>query len=419
MSLTDRLLDIRPLRSSRAFRDLWIGSSVGTFGYQFATVAVLLQVWEMTHSPVWTGAIGLVNAIPQLVFGMVGGSLADAMDRRTLVRLTTLGQVLVATGLTVQALLRLDSLAVLFLLIGLASAFNALGSPARRTFPVRLLPADQVGAGLALQNLAFQASMLVGPALAGLVLAKWGLAPTYLVQAVAGCASLIAVIRLPAMPPQGTVARAGLRQSIDGLRFIRTKPALWGSFATDLAATLLAMPIALFPLINELRFGGNPQTLGLFLSAIAVGGIGAGLLSGMVTRARRAGLIQLIAAGTWGIALAVVGFAQPLWLVFAALAVAGAADTVSVVTRGAMVQLATPDSHRGRVSAVDHIVGVGGPEVGNFRAGLVAGLTSAPVALISGGLACAAIVGALALTNRPLRTFTIEPATLPDQAPAR
>ena len=168
--MRDHVLDVRPLRSSRAYRDLWAGSAVGGLGFQIASVAVLLQVWELTHSPLWTGTIGLATAIPLLTLGLVGGHLADVYDRRTIMRLATAGQVLAAIGLAAQALAGSRSVWVLLGLVSLGAACNALGSPARRTVPPRLLPPDQVAAGLALQNLAFQVAMLVGPALAGLVL---------------------------------------------------------------------------------------------------------------------------------------------------------------------------------------------------------------------------------------------------------
>jgi len=432
------VLDLRPLRASRAYRDLWAGSAVGGLGFQVATVAVLLQVWELTRSPVWTGTIGLATAVPMLTLGLVGGHLADVHDRRTIMRLAAAGQVLAALGLVTQAATGNRSVWVLLGLVSLGAACNALGSPARRTVPPRLLPPDQVAAGLALQNLAFQVAMLVGPALAGLVLARWDLPVAYGVQAAAATVALLGLVRLPPLPPlpagPGAAARQAApatpdddgapaggaaprrRAAAGGWSIVWRRPTLRGSFATDVAATVLAMPVSLFPLVNEVRFDGDPRTLGLFLSAVAVGGIGAGLVSGAVTRATRSGALQLAAAATWGVALAGFGLAGPLWLALVCLAVAGAADTVSVVTRGALVQLETPDEFRGRVSSVEHVVGVAGPEVGNFRGGVLASLTSAPVALVVGGLAASAVVGLVAWRNAPLRRYRT-PA--PEPAPAR
>ncbi|WP_157516361.1 MFS transporter, partial [Oerskovia enterophila] len=189
--MRDDVVDLRPLRTSAAYRDLWAGSAVGGLGFQVATVAVLLQVWELTHSPVWTGAIGLATAVPLLALGLVGGHLADVHDRRTIMRLASAGQVLSAVGLAAQALAGNRSVWVLLGLVSLGAACNALGSPARRTVPPRLLPTDQVAAGLALQNLAFQVAMLVGPALAGLVVARWDLAAAYGVQVAAAVVALL------------------------------------------------------------------------------------------------------------------------------------------------------------------------------------------------------------------------------------
>ncbi|MGI5170957.1 MFS transporter [Spirillospora sp. CA-253888] len=422
MTWRERLVDVRPLSGGKPFRDLWIGSSLASIGQQIAVVAVLLQVWELTRSTVWTGAIGLATGVPMLVFGLVGGALADAVDRRSLVRATTAGQVLAAAGLVAQAAAGNRSVAVLLALVAVRSGCGALGAPALRTFPVRLLPADQVAAGLALQNIAFQAAMLVGPALAGVLLAQWGYPSAYVVQVLAGIASLIAVIRLPPMPVPRTDgdhrARRRRGPARGGWRIVLQSPVLWGSFAIDLAATVLAMPIALFPLINEVRFGGDPRTLGLFLSAIAVGGLGAGLLSGTVTRLRRSALVQIVAAAIWGLALTGLGLAEPLWLALACLAVAGAADTVAVVTRGALVQLETPDRYRGRVSSVEHVIGIAGPELGNFRGGLLASFTSAPAALLVGGLAAAATVVSIGVVNRPLREHRVS-TDREDARPAR
>ncbi|MGA5508300.1 MFS transporter [Streptomyces umbrinus] len=401
-----RFLDTRPLRSSPPFRDLWIGSSASQLGGQIATVAVLAQVWDLTGSPVGTGAIGLATGLPMVLFGLLGGTLADSVDRRAVVRATAVGQLLAAVGLLAQALADNRSVPLLLALVAMGTACGALGAPARRTFPVRLLSSDQVAAGLALTNVSFQAAMLAGPALAGLIIARWGFPAAYAVQAVTVAVSMLAVIRLPAMKPEGVDVVGGRRRpERGGWGIILRRPTLWGSMATDLSATLLAMPIALFPLVNEVRFDGDPQTLGLFLSAVAVGGITAGVLSGTVTRWRRGGLVQLTAAGVWGVALAGFGLAAPLWLALGCLAVAGAADTVSVVTRSALVQLETPDAYRGRVSSVEHVIGVAGPELGNFRGGLLASATSASFSLVAGGLSAVLAIAVVAATNAPLRAY--------------
>ena len=377
MAITDTLIDTRPLRTSPAFRRLWIGSAASAFGGQITVVAVLYQVWQLTGSPVWVGVIGLAHAVPMIVFSLLGGSLADAIDRRRLVLATTIGSMVMSALLAAQAFAGWGSLPAVLGLVAGSAACSALGGPARKTFVPRVLERDQVAAGIALTHIGFQAAMLIGPAIAGLVIARLGTAGLL----PAGCGDLRRrAVRSgePAGHATGRpshrarqdrlaardVERAGIRAIGAGWRYIARRPALGGSFLTDLAATVLAMPVALFPVINQERFGGNPETLGLFFSAIAVGGIGAGLLSGAVTRAARPGAIQLAAAGVWGLALAGLGVTGSLWGALACLVIAGAADTVSVISRGSVVQLATEDAFRGRVSAVEQVVGVAGPELG-------------------------------------------------------
>ncbi len=411
MAIADTLLDTRPLRTSPAFRRLWIGSSASAFGGQITVVAVLYQVWQLTGSPVWVGVIGLAHAVPMIIFSLLGGAMADAIDRRRLALATTVGSMAMSALLAGQAFAGPGSLPVVLGLVAGSAACSALGGPARKTFVPRVLERDQVAAGIALTHIGFQAALLIGPAVAGLVIAGWGLPVCYLLDAATFVVSLYGVAGLPAMPPAGSSASgpvdsAGIRAIGAGWRYIARRPALGGSFLTDLAATVLAMPVALFPVINQERFGGNPQTLGLFLSAIAVGGIGAGLLSGAVTRAARPGAVQLVAAGVWGLALAGLGVTGSLWGALACLVIAGAADTVSVISRGSVVQLATDDSFRGRVSAVEQVVGVAGPEIGNVRGGLLAGLTSAGVAMTGGGLLCVLGVALVAATHPALRRFT-------------
>lgn len=405
MTLAAGLLDVRPLRSSSAFRRLWVSTSCATLGHQLAVVAVLAQVWNLTGSSVAVGAIGLAQAVPMVVCGLLGGALADGFDRRGLVLVTTAGQVLAAVGMAVQAFAGVGSFALVLALVATQCAFAGVGAAARKTFVVTLLPASQVGAGLALSNLSFQAAMLAGPALGGLVTAAWGPGACYTADAASLGIAAYGVLRLPPMRPANDGERPGPRAILRGLAFIRRTPVVAGAFATDVVATVLAMPIALFPALNDERFDGDPQTLGLFLSAVAAGGMVAGFASGSFARARRLGALQLAAAAVWGVALTGFGLAEPLWLALACLAVAGAADTVSVVTRGALVQLATPDSHRGRVSGVEYVIGASGPDLGNLRAGVVAGFTSPAFAAVSGGLLCLAGLAALAAGNGPLRRF--------------
>ncbi|WAL67389.1 MFS transporter [Amycolatopsis cynarae] len=405
MAMKTALLDVTPLRASPAFRRLWIGRTLSGFGGQMTLVAVMFQVWRMTGSTVWTGAVGLAQALPIVVFGLFAGTVVDHGDRRRIYLIAVTGQCVCSILLAVQGFFGHTPVAAVLVLVAVQSSFVAVSGPASRSFAPRLLPPAQLAAGLALNQISFQAAMLLGPALAGLLLAWAGVGGCYLVDAITFGLAFYGAFGLPPMRPEGEAPRPGLLGVADGLAFLLRDPVVRGALLTDLAATVLAMPISLFPLINAQRFGDNPRTLGLFLSAIAVGGLLASAFSGAFTRFSRPGLVMLGAAAVWGVALAAFGLAADPWLGLAFLVLAGAADTVSVVSRGVIVQLATPDALRGRVGAAEQIVGQAGPDVGNMRAGLVASATSGPAALVSGGLLCVAAIVAIAVTAPRVRRF--------------
>lgn len=401
MTLRGRLIDVRPLRTSRAFRDIWAALALTGLAGQIAVVAALFQIWEQTHNPMWTGAIGLARGLPLLMLSVVGGNLADRYDRRLIVIISTFIQTIAGVGLLLQAVLGNTSPLLVLLIIGVQSAAAALGAPARRTLPARLLPREQITAGLALYNLTFQASMLIGPAIGGLLIAL-SLPAGYAGQALMVPIALIAAFRLPSLVPEGA---SGNQAMPGGWLFPLRKPVLRGALLTDLAAGALAMPIAIFPMINELRFDGDPRTLGLFLSALAAGGIAAGLLSGTFTRVSRPGLLQLACAAFWGIALIGFGLSTSAFLALAFLVVAGAMDTVGVITRGGLVQLVTPGGYRARVSAVEYVIGVAGPETGNMRGGILASIVGGPAALIIGGASAVFAATLIGATHPDLRRY--------------
>ncbi|MFD2265264.1 MFS transporter [Lacibacterium aquatile] len=404
MSFLNRFIDLRPLAANPDFRYLWIGTAAQLLGRRITAVAVLYQVWSLTGSSFWVGAVGVVQAAAMILFGLWGGSLADRLDRRYLVLWTTVGALLAAIALAVQALAGNQSLAIIFALSGIQIAAVALGGPARRAFIPRVLPTDQVTAGLALVQLASQIGSLVGPALAGLVIGAYGVEACYLLEALAFAVSLFGAFRLPRMQPEQAVERSGI---VAGLRFLVGRPLLTGALLTDLAVTMLAMPMALFPAINAARFGDDPRTLGLLFSAVAVGGVGMAAFSGFFTRIASVGALQLLTAAGWGLALAGVALVSDLWSTLALLALAGAADTITVISRGTLLQTAIPDGYRGRIAAVEQVVGTAGSDLGNFRAGLMAGFLSPAGAMAAGGLMCVAAIGAIALAVPTLRRFRL------------
>ncbi|MEV0715871.1 MFS transporter [Asanoa sp. NPDC050611] len=398
------LLDLRPLRHA-TFRRLWLGKTLSGFGGQFGGFAVVFYVWDQTHNPALVGLLGLVTAVPLVAVALLGSAFVDHVDRRRMAAGATWGLLATSLLMAVTAVTA-SPVGVMLALAAVHSALSALSAPALRAFVPLLLPPERLAAGLALNHLSFQLAMLLGPACAGVVVAFAGAPVCFVVDAASFGAALFGIAGLPRVTGTSS-GGAGLRAVRDGIAFaVRTRPVA-GALLADLCATLLAMPVALFPVVNQEKFGGSPTTLGLFLTAIGVGGAIASLLSGAATRLPRPGMVLLAGGLVWGGALALAGVVSTLPAVLTCLALAGAADTWAVVARGTVVQSSTPDAYLGRVAALEHVVGVAGPELGNLRAGLVASATSGGAALVIGGLTCLAGTAALAALSRPLRRATV------------
>jgi MFS family permease len=395
------LADIAPLRQSAAFRRLWAGTTLSSVGSALTAFAVVLQVYDLTRSPFAVGLIGVAQVVPTLAVGLLAGPVTDAMDRRKLVLVTSSGLAAVSAALAAAAFAGLGLVWLLYALVAVQSGLGAVDRPARSTFIPSLLPASQQAAGLALNRLSFQVMLTAGPALGGLIAAAphLGLRACYLTDAVSFAAALYGVARLPAMPPHDGATRLSPRAVAEGIAFIRRSQVIAGAFLADLNATVFGLPAALFPAINAERFGGDPRTLGLFTAAIGVGGLASAALSGPVGRVSRQGRAMLAAVAVWGAAFAGFAVAPGLWLTLGLLAVAGAADTFTVVFRGAIVTALSPDQLRGRVMAADYVIGAGGGQLGNLEAGALGSLTSPTISALAGGLVtiAGAIVIALAL----------------------
>ncbi|MDQ6907161.1 MAG: MFS transporter [Chloroflexota bacterium] len=391
------LADTRPLQESPTYRRLWIGQSLSVIGSRMTSVAAPVQVYALTHSSLAVGMIGLTIAVPLIGLGLLGGSIADAFDRRRLVLITTTLLAVVSLLFALQALLDLRQLWLLYVLIAVQSCLSAIDQPARRTFIPRLLPPDRIPAATALSFLSFHVSNTVGPLVAGTIIAAAGLQTAYVVDAVSFFFSFYGVMRLPAMPPQGGGASPGLRAVAEGLRFVRHQPVIATTLLVDLNATIFGMPFALFPALAATRFGGGAQTVGLLYAAPAIGGVIASACSGPLSHLHHQGRAVLIAVAIWGAAIAGFGATKLLWLGVILLAVAGAADVVNGVFRTTIIQVNTPDALQGRVNSVGFVVGAGGPHLGDVESGVVASVISPVFSAVSGGLASVAGVVLLGL----------------------
>ncbi|MDH6118977.1 MFS family permease [Kitasatospora sp. GAS204A] len=401
--LRGAVADLTPLRASADYRRIWFGQSVSSIGQQMTAVAVSVQVYALTGSTFATGAVGLCSLIPLVAFGLYGGAIADTVDRRKLGLLGSAGLAAVSALLAAQALLGLRQVALLYIAVALQGAFFAVSSPARSSMIPRLLPAEQLPAANALATVSMNLGMTVGPMLGGLLIGAYGSQAAYLVDTVAFTATLYAMWRLPAMRPGGAQAvQPGRRASVlDGLRFLREQPNLRTSFLADLAAMIFGLPRSLFPALAVGFYGGHAGTVGLLVAAPAVGALTGALFSGWIARVHRHGVAVLAAVTAWGLSIAAFGLTSGhLWLGLALLAVAGCADTVSMIFRNTMMQVAAPDEMRGRLQGIFIVVVAGGPRLGDFESGTVAALTTPTISVISGGLACVAAILLLA-ARRP------------------
>ena len=387
-------VDVRPLRHD-AFRRLWLGQSVSVVGFQLTGVAVAVEMFDITSSSLWVGLIGVAALVPLVVFGLYGGSVSDAVDRRRLLVASSYLTWLSTFGLLAQALLGLEQRWVLLGLVAVQSVGFAFTSPTRGAVVPRIVPRDLVPSANTLVSTALGVGAVVGPLLAGVVLARGSYALAYGIDAALFTAALYAAHRLPPIRPLGEVTRPGLRSVVAGLAFIRRHPVLMMSFAVDIAAMVLAMPRALFPEVAEERFGG-PAAAGWLFAAIAIGSVVGGLLSGWIGRVRRQGAALVVAVVVWGLAVAAAGLAGDLWLVVALLAVGGAADLVSAVYRQTILQTYAPDEMRGRMQGVFIVVVAGGPRLGDLRAGASAAAFGVTWSWVGGAIACVVVVLALA-----------------------
>jgi MFS family permease len=388
-------IDAKPLRHV-AYRRMFVGFGVSSFGFQLTAVAVPVQMFDLTRSSLWVGLLGIAGLVPLLVFGIWGGAVADAVDRRRLLLASSLLMWSATLGLLAQALLGARSPELLLGLVAVQTMAFAISSPTRQAIVPRLVPPAELPAANALGTTVGNAAMVAGPLAAGLLLARFDVAAAYAIDALAFTGVLWATLRLPALPPADGNARAGLRDIRAGLAYILTAPLLLLSFAIDIAAMVLAMPRALFPEVAADRYGDG-EAVGWLFAAIALGSMVAGLTSGWIRRVRRQGIALVLAVVGWGLAVAAAGVARQLWLAVLLLAVAGAADLVSAVYRQTILQTYAPDHFQGRMQGVFIAVVAGGPRLGDLRAGASAAAFGTTAAWVGGGIAAAVLAAALAV----------------------
>ncbi|RRD04753.1 MFS transporter [Arachnia propionica] len=409
--------DTRPL-SNPDFRRLWIASIITVIGAQITAVTVPAQIYAITRSSGMVGLTGLFGLVPLVVFGLWGGALADHMDRRRLMQITTTGLIVTSVLFWVQAVLQLNQVWLLLALFSVQQAFFAVNSPVRNAITARLLPKDQLAAASALGMTVFSGGAIAGPLLGGALIPVLGYAWLYLLDAVTMCATWYAVLRLPRLPVEGATGTPGLRSVIDGLAHLARHGVLLMSFVVDLIAMILGLPRALFPEIAHVTFGGpgdGGMELALLYTAIPAGMLLGGVFGGWVSRIRRQGLAVLWSITAWGTAITLLGLAvalapvalHPMFVIaLAMLAVGGVADMVSAAFRQAILLGAATDDVRGRLQGVFTVVVAGGPRIADILHGGAAELFGLGWAIGGGGLLVLLGVAVCALLSPGFRRYT-------------
>ena len=392
------LVDIGPVRHNKNFRLLFGGQFVSLLGSNLTIVAVPYQVYRETHSSTWVGVASLIQ-LPFLITGSLwGGALGDRFNRRTLLVLGSLVLGLFSAALALNAQMgRPHFVALLMLAAGAAGAAGFSGPVRTAVIPTLVAP-DELVAAYSLNQVIVNVAAVVGPAIAGVLLASVGTAACYWLDAGTFAALMVATSLMSSMRPQGEHDGVRLLRAIgDGFRYVRSHATAQAVYLIDLNAMVFGLPRALFPAVALTMYHGGPRILGLLYAAPGAGALVMVVMTGWIARVRRQGRLVVLVVIAWGAAMALFGLVHVVWVGLACLAFAGATDVISTVLRNTILQLAITDEFRSRISAIQMSVVTGGPRLGDLESGVVAGLTSTEFSIVSGGVAC--IIGALGLAR--------------------
>lgn len=390
----------------RNFRLLWTGQFISFTGSQMQSVAILWQVYALTHNPLALGIVGLVRLLPIFVFGILSGVAADSLDRRKMMLVTQSGMAVVALAFAVFTFTNTMTVGLLYLLAALSSTFGAFDSPARQSLIPTLVPREDLANAFSVNSTMFQAANVLGPALGGLMIGRSGLGWVYFINAVSFLAVIFSLLAMTGIGGQiedrGRISFGAARE---GMRFVFSHPIIRSTMLLDFIATFFASASALLPIFAADILHVGAEGYGVLFSATAIGALTSGVTLSLLRRIPRQGRVLLIAVGLFSLGTIVFGISRTFWITFCALALTGASDMVSTVIRNTSRQLQTPDALRGRMVSLNMIFFMGGPQLGEFEAGAVANWLGAPVSVILGGLGSLVAVVWVAATTPELRSY--------------
>jgi hypothetical protein len=399
-------IDLTPIRKYRDFRYLWTSGLISNLGSMITYVAIPFQVKEITNSYLAVGISGLVELIPLIVFGLYGGVLADAVDRKKMIWLTEAAAGILSLILLLNALSADPNLYLIYFVGAAFAAVNGLHGPSADAILPRVVGHKDIPSATALMSLRRQFGIIVGPTIGGLLIASSGVSLAFAVDIGTYVISLALLLRVRKVPPSHEAEKPSLAALWEGVAYARSRQDLKGTYIIDLAAMFLAMPIALFPFwVDQVK---APWALGLFYSAGTVGALVVTLTSGWTRTYRFHGRAFMWAAAGWGAAIALAGATDYLFVVLFFLAVAGGADMVSVLFRGAIWNQTIPDHLRGRLAGIELLSYTIGPLIGQLRAASMASATTLTISVTSGGISCLIFVGILAIFFPKLRKYDVQ-----------
>jgi MFS family permease len=387
-------------------------------GVQLSTVAIALEVFDLTHSDLDVGYISLFQLVPAFFGAVLGGAIADALDRRVVIMFTGVTLALSVGVLGLNSSSHHPSLVVLYLVAAVNGGISGVDGPARVAALISTVDRSDLVVANALRQLMQQSSIVVGPAVGGVLIGITGSVTIgYWVSAGAIALSALTVINVAPRPPLGGGTKFGLGSIVEGFAFLRTRQAIQGCFIADLNAMILGMPTALFPALGLIHFHGGARAVGYLYAAPGVGALLMTFFSGWTNRVRRPGLAVCVAIAAWGIAITLFGLVHLLPLALVLLGIAGGADVISAVFRGSILQAEVPDRLRGRLTSLQTAVVAGGPRLGNLEAGGVAAAFGTSVSVVSGGFGCVVGIALIARMMPRFLTYELPEIALDPSAP--
>lgn len=398
-------IDLAPLKKSRDFSLLWAAGLISYFGSMITYVAVPFQIKELTDSYVAVAISGLVEIVPLVIFGLYGGVLADALDRKKLIWVTEALSLFFTGILLINSLMDSPNLLLIYIVSGLFAAVSGLRQPAMQAALPRLVDHEDMTAAAALMSLRWQVGVIVGPAVGGILISSYSVAVGYAADIATFIISIALIAFMKKIPPSHEAEAPSLSALIDGVKYAFSRKDLLGTYLIDLAAMFFAMPTALIPFWADQL--GAPWALGLLYAAMTIGSVAITLTSGWTKHVHFYGRAIMWAAIGWGVAIALSGATNYLWLVLLFLALAGASDMVSALFRSAMWNQTIPDNLRGRLAGIELLSYSLGPLAGQMRAASMAAVTSLSISVTSGGIICVIVVVLLASFLPDFRKFDI------------